>query len=182
MFHHPNVELTEVQADLMEIPLLSEETLGEKEEELKDLERLISRVRGEVEGILSGAIASNYQRSRIERICHKLGLDVIVPMWHINPEKYWEDLLDAGFRIIVSAVSAEGLDESWLGRVMDEVAVKELKEIRRRHTIHLAFEGGEAETSVLNCPLFRKEIKVVEAEKNWDGQRGTYNIKKWALR
>ncbi len=179
MFHHPNIELTEIQAELMGIPLLVEKTSGEKEKELKDLERLILRVKDEVDGILTGVIASNYQRERIDRICKKFSLECISPLWHINPEKYWHELMRSGFRIMITSVSAEGLDKGWLGRIIDEKTVDELKELNRRFKIHLSFEGGEAETLVLDCPMFRKGIKIVEAKREWDGQRGTYVIKRW---
>ena len=179
MFHHPNIELTQIQAELMGIPLLVEKTSGEKEKELKDLERLILRVKDKVDGILTGAIASNYQRERIDRICKKFSLECISPLWHINPEKYWHELMRSGFRIMITSVSAEGLDKGWLGRIIDEKTVDELKELNRRFKIHLSFEGGEAETLVLDCPMFEKGIKIVEAKREWDGQRGTYVIKRW---
>ena len=179
MFHHPNIELTQIQAELMGIPLLVEKTSGEKEKELKDLERLILRVKDEVDGILTGVIASNYQRERIDRICKKFSLECISPLWHINPEKYWHELMRSGFRIMITSVSAEGLDKGWLGRIIDEKAIDELKELNRRFKIHLSFEGGEAETLVLDCPMFGKGIKIVEAKREWDGQRGTYVIKRW---
>ena len=179
MFHHPNIELTQIQAELMGIPLLVEKTSGEKEKELKDLERLILRVKDEVDGILTGVIASNYQRERIDRICKKFSLECISPLWHINPEKYWHELMRSGFRIMITSVSAEGLDKGWLGRIIDEKTVDELKELNRRFKIHLSFEGGEAETLVLDCPMFEKGIKIVEAKREWDGQRGTYVIKRW---
>ena len=179
MFHHPNIKLSEIQAELMGIPLLVEKTSGEKEKELKDLERLILRVKDEVDGILTGVIASNYQRERIDRICKKFSLECISPLWHINPEKYWHELMRSGFRIMITSVSAEGLDKGWLGRIIDEKAIDELKELNRRFKIHLSFEGGEAETLVLDCPMFGKGIKIVEAKREWDGQRGTYVIKRW---
>ena len=179
MFHHPNIELTEIQAELMGIPLLVEKTSGEKEKELKDLERLISKVKDEVDGILTGTIASSYQRERIDGICEKFSLECISPLWHINPEKYWHELMRSGFRIMITSVSAEGLDKGWLGRIIDERAIDELKELNRRFKIHLSFEGGEAETLVLDCPMFGKGIKIVEAKREWDGQRGTYVIKRW---
>ena len=179
MFHHPNIELTQIQAELMGIPLLVEKTSGEKEEELKDLERLILRVKDEVDGILTGTIASNYQRERIDGICEKFSLECISPLWHINPERYWHELMRSGFRIMITSVSAEGLDKGWLGRIIDEKAIDELKELNRRFKIHLSFEGGEAETLVLDCPMFEKGIKIVEAKREWDGQRGTYVIKRW---
>ena len=178
MFHHPNIGLTELQSRFMGIPLLVEKTIGEKEKELKDLERLISRVKDNVNGILSGALASNYQKKRIENICRKFGLECVSPLWHIDPEKYWHDLLDAGFVVMITSVSADGIDESWLGRIIDKKAINELKELNRKFKIHLGFEGGEAETLVLDCPMFKRKIEVVEAEKEWDGQRGTYTISK----
>ncbi|MBN2015048.1 MAG: diphthine--ammonia ligase [Candidatus Altiarchaeota archaeon] len=181
MFHHPNIELTGLQSALMNIPLRFKVTPGEKEKELIDLEKLFLEIKHKVDGIITGAIASNYQKERIERICSKLGLECVSPLWHIDSEKYWSDLLDAGFEVIVSGVSAQGLGEEWLGRIIDEKALDELKRIRDKHGIHMAFEGGEAETFVLNCSMFSKGIKVLEAEKNWDGQRGTYNIKKVTL-
>jgi ABC transporter with metal-binding/Fe-S-binding domain ATP-binding protein len=176
MFHHPNVEFVGLQADLLGLPVLFGETRGEKEGELVDLESLISKVKDDVEGVVTGAIASEYQRSRVERICKKLGLACLSPLWHIDPVSYWDDLLSAGFKVMVSAVAADGLSEGWLGRVMDRSAVEELKKLSKKHHIHLAFEGGEAETFVLYCPMFEKEIKIVSAEKNWDGQRGTCMI------
>jgi len=80
---------------------------------------------------------------------------------------------------MITSVSAEGLDKGWLGRIIDEKAIDELKELNRRFKIHLSFEGGEAETLVLDCPMFEKGIKIVEAKREWDGQRGTYVIKRW---
>jgi diphthine-ammonia ligase len=177
MFHHPNVELTELQAELMGIPLLSEKTTGEKEKELKDLERLIARIKDDVDGILTGAIASSYQRVGIERICRKFSLGTISPLWHTDPERYWHDLMSSGFGVMITSVSAEGLDESWLGRIVDKKAIDELKNLSAKFGIHLAFEGGEAETLVLSCPLFGGRIEVFEAEKEWEGQSGRYVIK-----
>jgi diphthine-ammonia ligase len=176
MFHHPNVEFVGLQAELMGVEVLFGETRGEKEKELADLESLISKVADDVDGIITGAIASEYQRSRVDAICKKLGLACLSPLWHIDPVRYWDDLLSAGFRVMVSAVAAEGLGEAWLGRIVGRSAVEELRKLSKKHGFHLAFEGGEAETFVLHCPMFEKEIKVASAEKRWDGQRGTYTI------
>jgi ABC transporter with metal-binding/Fe-S-binding domain ATP-binding protein len=160
----------------MGLPVIFGETRGEKEKELADLEALISKVADDVEGIVTGAIASEYQRSRVEKICKNLGLACLSPLWHTDVERYWGDLLSAGFKVMVAAVAADGLGEAWLGRIMDRSAVEELRKLSKKHHIHLAFEGGEAETFVLHCPMFEKEIKVASAEKRWDGQRGTYTI------
>ncbi|MBU4245484.1 MAG: diphthine--ammonia ligase, partial [Nanoarchaeota archaeon] len=116
MFHHPNVHLTAMQADLMNIPQITGKTKGEKEKELKDLENLIATVKGKVDGIVTGALYSNYQKERIDAIAKKLGLKSEAPLWNIDLVKYWDLLLENKFEVVITAVAAEGLDKSWLGR------------------------------------------------------------------
>lgn len=176
MFHHPNVHLTVIQAELMNIPQIVGTTKGEKEKELKDLEQLISKVKGKTDGIVTGALYSNYQKSRIDAIAKKLGLKSEAPMWNIDLEKYWDLLLESKFVVIITAVAAEGLDESWLGRKIDKSAVKEIIEISKKNKINIAGEGGEFETFVLDCPLFSKRIEIVEAHNEWKGDSGVYVI------
>jgi len=176
MFHHPNVHLTAIQAELMGIPQIIGKTKGEKEHELKDLEALIAKVAGKANGIVTGALYSNYQKERIDAIAKKLGLESEAPMWNINLEKYWEMLLENKFKVIITAVAVEGLDESWLGRLIDKKAVKELIEISKKNKINIAGEGGEFETFVLECPLFSKKIEIVEAHKEWKNGSGVYVI------
>lgn len=176
MFHHPNVHLTAMQAELMNIPRITGRTKGEKEKELEDLERLISKLKGKADGVVTGALYSNYQKERIDAIAKKLGMKSEAPLWNIDLVQYWELLLKNGFEIIITAVAAEGLDEKWLGRKIDEKAVLELIEISKKNKINIAGEGGEFETFVLDCPLFSKKIEIIEAKKVWRGNSGAYII------
>ncbi len=181
MFHYPNASLVRLQAEALEIPLIQETTAGEKEKELEDLKRLFERVAEEVDGIVTGALASRYQKSRIDRLCSELGLESIAPLWGIEPEDYWEWLLAENFRIVITGVAALGLDQRWLGRVIDEKALKELRGLAEKYKFHLGFEGGEAETFVLDMPLFKRKIHIEEAEIVWKGNHGYYVIKKAGL-
>ncbi len=176
MFHHPNVHLVSMQAELMGIPQIVGKTKGEKEKELEDLEKLVSKVKGKVGGILSGALYSNYQKERIDAIAKKLGLKSEAPMWNMDLAHYWEMLLKSGFEIIITAVAAEGLDETWLGRKIDEKAVRELMKISEKSKINIAGEGGEFETFVLDCPLFSKRIEIARARREWHKDSGIYVI------
>lgn len=181
MFHHPNAALVELQAKAMGIPLIRGTTSGEKEVELVDLHNLIARVADEVEGIVTGALASNYQRERIERICYELGLEVYSPLWGIEPTRYWDELLASGFEVMITAVAAEGLGEEWLGVVITPEKLSQLRELAERYRFHLGFEGGEAETLVLDMPLFRERIVVKRARKLWQGNSGVYIIEEAEL-
>lgn len=182
MYHTANIHLTELSAQAMGIPLIRATTRGEKEKELDDLKAVLSDLKDKgVEAIFTGALASSYQKSRIDKICHDLSLESIAPLWHRDPQEYMEELINLGFEVILVSVSAEGLDESWLGKKVDAELLEDSLSLHEKYGMHLAFEGGEAETLVMDCSLFQKRIKVLEAEKIWDRDSGHLDIKKAIL-
>ncbi len=166
MFQSAGTELVELQAQAMELPLLIQETRGEKELELLDLEKALSRAKQEyeIQGIVSGALFSTYQRDRIERICDKLGLKIFSPLWHKRQEQHLTELLQAKFKIVLTAVAADGLDKTWLGRALTLSDVEALKRLHQKNQLNIAGEGGEFESAVLDCPLFKKEIQLKSTE------------------
>jgi diphthine-ammonia ligase len=178
MFHTPSISKVEKQAEVMNIPLIIQKTKGEKEKELQDLEKAINKakIKFGIEAVVTGAVASAYQASRIQKICDKFDLECFNPLWQKNPEEYWDELLKSGFEIIITGVSAEGLGEEWLGQKIDRITLKKLMEIAKKFGIHLSFEGGEAETFVLDCPLFYKKLKILKSEKKFSRNCGIYNI------
>jgi len=181
MFHHPNITWTGLQAEAMELPVVLAKTGGEKEKEIEDLEAALEKLKPGIEGVAVGALASQYQKTRVEGICKKLGLEVFSPGWRLDPEDYWNELLGAGFRIIITKVACEGLGKEWLGREITRDVFLELKKLSEKYRFHLAFEGGEAETFVLDCPLFRKKIQILDSDVEWTGDSGVFLVKKAIL-
>lgn len=179
MFHFPNLRWTSLQAEASGVPQVVGRTAGVKEEELSDLKDVLSSAKGryDLEGIYTGALASVYQKDRVERICAELHLKCISPLWGIDPETHLRTLLLESFVVQVVSVSALGLDESWLGRILDEKAVDELVVLGKKYRFHIGLEGGEGETFVLDCPLFSKRIEVVSSERHWRGDSGYLEIK-----
>jgi ABC transporter with metal-binding/Fe-S-binding domain ATP-binding protein len=177
MFHHPNVRFVEEQARAMGIQLVTKTTKGEKEGEIEDLKKVIGSVKDEIEGVVTGALSSEYQKQRIDVVCEELGLVSFAPLWHKDPEALLKEMLDAGFTVIITSIAAEGLREDWLGRRIDEGCIAELKELNRKYGVHIGGEGGEYETLVLDMPLFREKLEIVEACVEWDGTSGTYAVK-----
>lgn len=167
MFHTPNIKLVEQQAKVMNIPILIEKTKGQKEVELEDLEKAIKKAKEKykIKGIVTGALHSVYQASRIQKICDKLNLKCINPLWHKDEIKYLNELIENKFKIMIVGIAADGFNESWLSRIIDKRVISELKELNKKYKIHMAFEGGEAETFVLFCPLFKKELNIIKSQK-----------------
>jgi predicted ATP pyrophosphatase (TIGR00289 family) len=179
MFHYPNIRLVDLFAEAVEIPLVKAETLAVKEREVEDLKRLIEGL--DVDAIVSGAVASTYQKSRIEKICEQLKLKCIAPLWHENPLNILKEILDLKFEVIITGVYAYGFSEEWLGIKIDEASVKALIELNKQYGVSLVGEGGEYETLVLDAPFFKKRIRIVEAEKIWKNQSGYFLITKAKL-
>lgn len=178
MFHRPNVNWTNLQAEAMGIPHVLVHTKGVKEEELTDLEAALKD--NKVTELVTGAVASKYQADRINGICERLSIKHHAPLWGMDPFVELNEVRNK-FHAIITSVSAEGLDQSFLGSRIDEETVGRLVEVHNRHGINLSFEGGEAESFVLDAPLFKKSIKIVKAHHFWSGTSGSYIIDKAVL-
>ena len=177
MFHVPNIHLTDLLAEAMDIPIISVETDGIKEEELKDLRHAFENLKNlGIEAIYTGALYSTYQKSRIERLADEVGIKAVSPYWHVDELEYMREIVSLGFEVIISGVAAYGLDEKWLGRRIDDACIDELLKINEKVGLNLAFEGGEAETLVLDGPIFKKRVKIIKDKMQWHVYSGLYII------
>ncbi|MBU4502139.1 MAG: diphthine--ammonia ligase [Nanoarchaeota archaeon] len=184
MFHTPNIDLTELQAKAMGIPLIEQESEGKKEHELEDLEKVMKRAKDEygIEGVTTGALFSEYQSKRIQKICDKLGLKVFSPLWHKDQETEMREIIREGFKFIITKIAADGLDESWLGKVITEKDVDKLVKLNEKIGFNIAFEGGEAESLMIDGPNFKSTLIIEEAENVMENKfTGYYNIIKAKL-
>tara|TARA_B100000745_G_scaffold91908_1_gene57672 strand:+ start:1277 stop:1966 length:690 start_codon:yes stop_codon:yes gene_type:complete len=179
LLHYPNIEFTQLQAESMKTPQLIEETPSDdSENESKKLNNLISLAKEKysIDGIVHGGILSEYQKDNFSLICEKNQLKIISPLWNKEPESYMKELLNENFEYIISTVSSAGLNDSWLGRIIDKNGLDELQKLQKKFRFNLNFEGGEAETFVTNCPLFEKRLLIQDSTTEWDGYRGRFEI------
>jgi len=179
LLHHPNMQWTKLQSESMNIPQLTTvSTSDQTEDELLLLENLLQNTKDQyqIEGIVHGGIKSNFQKDKFETVCSKLNLIVIAPLWNTEPEHYMNELIDSNFEFIMTTVSSDGLDDSWLGKSISKSDLISLKKLSEKFGFNLNFEGGEAETFVVDCPLFSNPIKINQSQKEWDGYRGRFEI------
>ncbi|MEK6872203.1 MAG: diphthine--ammonia ligase [Nanoarchaeota archaeon] len=179
MFHTPSIKQVEKQAMAMGAQLVALKTQGEKEKELKDLEKLIKKAIREhaIEGIVTGAVGSVYQATRIQEICNKLEIACFNPLWQKNQIELLEELLQNKFEIIITGVSAFPFDQRWLGRKIDMQFIDEVKTLEKKYGINPAGEGGEFESFVLDCPLFQRRLKVIDFEDFGEGNSWRREVK-----
>ena len=172
MFHTPSISKTKKQAESMNIPLIIQKTQGNKEFELDDLELAIKKaiINYKIQGIVTGAVESVYQASRIQKICNRLNLECFNPLWQKNQVELLNELVENKFEVVIVGVAAFPLDNGWLGRKIDKRFISEITKLQEKYKINPAGEGGEFESFVLNCPLFKKRLKIkdkkIYGEKN----------------
>jgi predicted ATP pyrophosphatase (TIGR00289 family) len=122
-----------------------------------------------------------YQKQAFDQVCKEHKLEPVSPLWHSDPVEYMNELLESGYKILIVGVSAMGLGKEWLGVTLDKESLTKLASLSKKHGFNLTFEGGEGETLVIDCPLFRKRLDIRRANVQWDGQRGIFEILEAAL-
>jgi diphthine-ammonia ligase len=179
MFHTPNIGMTGVQAEVMGIPLVQVTTEGEKEEELQDLRRAIIKAHNiyGIEGVVTGAVESVYQATRIQKICNDLDVWCFNPLWLKDQVTLLHEIIANNFKVIITGIFAYPLDEGWLGKEIDKGIVERLIVLKNKYKISPSGEGGEIETTVLDAPFFEKNIEVTDYEIKADKNSGVYIIK-----
>lgn len=178
MFHTPAIEWTKLQAEAMNLNYITQKTNGVKEEELDDLKTIIqfAVLKHSIEGIITGALASVYQSTRIQKICNELDLWCFNPLWQMPQKVLLQELLSNNIESIITGVAAEPFDDSWLGRSIDSKCIDNLLILESSHRINPAGEGGEIESFVVNAPLFTKSISVAKSQKIYSNFSGRLEI------
>lgn len=179
LLHYPNIELTKLQARSMNVPhLIVKSTSNDLDQEIKILEQVLktSKKKFDVEGIVHGGLLSEYQKKIFTQVCFKFDLQLISPLWKKNQKDYMNELIESDFHFIIVSVTSSGLDESWLGKEITKSNISKLEDLSSKHGFNLNFEGGEAESLVLDCPLFSHPLKIVKSKNIWDGYRGRFEI------
>jgi len=165
MFHTPNIKWAKYQAERTKISYVIKKTSGIKENELKDLKSIIKSVKKthSIQAIVTGAIESVYQASRVQTITNDLGLECFNPLWQKDQIEILEELIDKKFEIIIVGTFAYGMDKL-IGRKIDKKFIEEVTKLKNILKINPAGEGGEFESFILNAPYFSMPLKIINSK------------------
>ncbi|BAT84968.1 hypothetical protein VIGAN_04245400 [Vigna angularis var. angularis] len=130
------------------------ETQGDEVEDLFTLLREVKRKIPSVTAVSSGAIASDYQRLRVESVCSRLGLVSLAYLWKQDQSLLLQEMITSGIVAVTVKVAAMGLDPAkHLGKELAFLTAY-LHKLKELYGINVCGEGGEYETLTLDCPLF----------------------------
>ena len=173
MFQVPGTHLVEHQAKLAGVQWVEVPSKGQQEIEISDLESVLSTL--DIDGVVSGALRSDYQKSRIERMAERLNIKSWTPLWHQSSQAHMHGLIDNGFEVFITGVSCEGLGEEWIGRTLDSSSLEKLESLAEKYRFNVDGEGGEYETLVTGGPHLPGTLRL-NGSVVWDGVRGTFEI------
>ncbi len=161
MFHYPNSGMSKYPASLLnfEIKYIGEKTFDE----------YIKSING-VDAIITGAIASDYQKTRIEKLVYNKKTIVFSPLWRKKQEYIIEELLLRNIKAMIISVSAEGFGKDDLGKTINYDYFNHLKEIYKKYRINIAGEGGEYESFVYG--INKNEINIKNKNIVWKNSGG----------
>ncbi len=174
IFHTPNLSAVPLMAESMGKTLVTAPSSGTEEGDMEGLRNALEGL--DVEGVVSGAVWSDYQWDRMNIVCGELGLKFIAPLWRKDQDLVMSQFLDSGIRAIIVGCYAEGLGEEWLGREIDAEAVEELKAIRARTGISIMGEGGEYESMTVDSPMHSFPLEIASSDREWSRTGGTLRL------
>ena len=150
----------------------------DNEDEVEDLFQLLQKVKEsypDIEGVCSGAILSNYQRVRVENVCSRLNLTPLSYLWRIgSQQQLLESMLSDGVDAVLVKTAAPGLHpRKHLNRSLSSL-YGYFEKLKDKFDFHMCGEGGEYETLMLDCPLYKKklvldDVDIVYPDDNEDG-------------
>ena len=178
MFQVPGTDIVEYQAKLANVDWISINTKGVEDLEIYDLEQELAKLN--IDALVCGALRSDYQKSRIERMCARIGIISYTPLWHQSALSHITGLVDNGFGVMITSVACDGLDESWIGKILDQESLKVLIQLSEKYRFNVDGEGGEYETLVVRGPHFDGNIDIV-GDVKWQGRRGELIINKMSV-
>ena len=179
IFHTPNLDSVPYMAEAMGLPLVTAESDGTEEGDMKALRKALEGL--DVDGVVVGALWSDYQWDRMNRVLGDLDMVMVAPLWRKDQDMVYDEMVSAGVEAIIVGVFAEGLGEEWLGRRLDMGAKKELVKLRERYGISIMGEGGEYESMTLDSPVHLKRLVVKEVKKEMTRNSGTYDVTSLSL-
>jgi uncharacterized protein (TIGR00290 family) len=159
-FHGIEGGLLKFQADLAGIPLAQKEVSPDMQKYEEEFKAAVTELSGKDIGLMVfGDIYLLEHESWIERVCADLNINALEPLWDNSPENIIDEFLKLGFKAIIVSCKADIMGKEFLGRYVDKSLVEELK----KRDICPCGEKGEFHTLVVDGPIFKRPIKIVEA-------------------
>lgn len=160
-FHGIESQLIQLQADLIGIPLAQKETTADMQKYEEEFKEAVLGLKAQgIERMIFGDIFLLEHVNWVERVCREIGISAVEPLWNNNPEDIVKEFIDSGFKAVIVSAQAEKLGREFIGRYIDKELISEFK----KRGVCPCGENGEFHTLVVDGPIFKRKIKILESE------------------
>jgi len=158
-FHGIEKDLVRLQTELIGIPLTQKEVTADMKEYEREFKEAVSGFK-DIDSMVFGDIYLDEHKDWVERVCKDLGIMPIESLWGKDPFDVAEEFVDLGFKSIVVSCQADKFERDFVGRVVDRDLINELK----AKNICPCGENGEFHTFVIDGPIFKKRIEILDSQ------------------
>ena len=182
VFH--SLPVMELQSQTLGIPQIKVKVKKSYDDILKTLDQLSKEegIEGFVTGDIAGAGCARVHQIYYDIMCEKLGITMIMPI--VNPSGNTYDVLkeeiSGGIRPMLTCINQDYFGEEWLGRVIDEDSIKDLKALADKQEIDVCSEDGRGfHSMVIDAPLFKDTIEIDKFKKKTLKEKSKTWKKNW---
>ena len=158
-FHGIEARLIKLQADSIGIPLIQKEVTADMKQYEEEFKAAVSDIK-DTRSMVFGDIYLDEHKDWVERVCGDINVTAVEPLWNNSPQRLIEEFIDLGFKAVIVSCQADKFDRGFVGRTIDKNLLLELKE----RNICPCGENGEFHTLVVDGPIFKKRIEILESE------------------
>jgi len=160
-FHGIEAPLLKLQAELIGIPLIQKDVSADMEKYETEFKAAVSEIKTKgIQGMVFGDVYLEEHKNWVERVCKDLEILPIEPLWNHPPLRVVEEFIELGFKAIVVSCKADIFGKDFIGRYLDKDLLQELK----MRNICPCGENGEFHTFVIDGPMFKRRIEILESE------------------
>ena len=129
--------------------------------------------------LVSGVTTTPEHLDYYKDILDPIGVRQYAPLFGKEPIAGLDEMQQLGFKcLIIEVDTALGANKDWLGKVMDQSIIEEIKQRVAEKKINPIGEWGEYHTLVIDCPIYKKQIVIEKDMTEWKNTKGYYLIKK----
>ena len=165
LFHYATVEHTRLQAKALGIPhILVKCNIADPIEEAEIVKEVVKKYPVDAV-ILGGTGLQVTQIKSVQDALLPLGIEVFASHAGLDHDNIFEEMIENGYKIMITQFAAEGLGQEWLGKIIDKDSFEELKHLSQKYGFHIGGDGSSFDSFVLDCPMFSKKIEFDKIKK-----------------
>lgn len=158
-FHGVEARIIQKQADCIGIPLLQQETTAATYWD--DFTNNLQKASSDIDGVIFGDIFLEECLGASKKICERLGVSLIEPLWKIPSITILNEFIEAGFEAVVVSSQASLFGKDLVGRMIDSSFIMDIQKMKG---VDPCGENGEYHSLVVNGPIFKKAIHIEQSQ------------------